>query len=142
MNKKYVTPLAEEDHTQLLELIAQGETKARVNNRARILLKAHQGWSDQQIAKALNTSSATVQRTRQRYSQGGLALALYDKPRTGAPPKFGGEQKAHIIATTCSNAPGGKARWTLRLVAQKTVELGIADSISHETVRQILKKTS
>lgn len=142
MNKKYFTKLAEEDHSRLLEMIRQGQTKVRLNTRARILLKAHEGCNDEQIAKALDTSTATVQRTRQRYSQGGLALALYDKARSGAPPKFEGEQHAHIIATTCSQAPGGKARWTLRLLAEKSVELGIVESISHESVRQILKKTN
>src|SRR5215217_8391856 len=107
MNKKYLTKLAEEDHSRLSEMIAQGQPKARVNTRARILLKAHQGWNDEQIAQALEISTATVQRTRQRYSQGGLALALYDKARSGAPPKFEGQTQAHIIATTCSQAPGG-----------------------------------
>lgn len=140
--KIYVVDLRAEEREHLLIRIKQGEGKARQLNRARILLKADEGLSDEQIAKALHTSSATAGRVRQRFVEEGLEAALSERPRRGQTPKLSGREEAHLIAVACSDAPAGQARWTLRLLADKAVELGLAASLSHETVRRVLKKTS
>ena len=90
---------------------------------------------------ALDTSSTTVERTRKRFVEGGLEKALNEDPRPGQQRKLDGRGEAHLIALACSQAPAGHSHWTLRLLAGKLVELGVVDSISHETVRQTLKKT-
>jgi transposase len=107
---------------------------------ARILLKAASGLSDAEIAAALDVGTATVALTRQRFVEASLG-ALDEHPRPGAQRKLTGTQEAHLIAVACTPAPEGQARWTLRLLAEKVVELGFADSITRETVRQVLKKT-
>lgn len=140
--KIYVVDLTAEEREQLDKLIKQGEAKARKLNRARILLKANAGLSDEQIAKALDTSSATAGRVRQRFVEEGLEAALHERPRRGQRPKLSGRDEAHLVAMACSQAPKGQRRWTLRLLADKAVELGFVDAISHETVRRVLKKTS
>ena len=85
---------------------------------------------------------ATVERVRQRFVEAGLESALHERPRPGAAPKLTGQEEAHLIAVACSQPPLGRARWSLRLLADKAVELGLCDSLSHEAVRQTLKKTS
>ena len=97
---------------------------------------------DEAIAEQVETSVATVQRIRRRFVQEGLEAALTDKPRSGAPPKFKGQSRAAVTALACSDPPEGHARWTLRLLADKLVELERVDSISHKTVGEILKKTN
>jgi transposase len=139
--KIYVVELTPEERDGLLTRIKRGEAKARQLNRARILLKADEGLSDEQIAKALHTSSATVGRVRRRFVEEGLKAALSERPRRGQKPKLSSRDEAHLIAVACSEAPDGRARWTLRLLADKAVELGLVDHISHETVRRVLKKT-
>ena len=126
----------------MLKLIKQGEGKARTLSRARILLKADEGLSDEQIAEVLYSDSATVGRVRQRFVEEGLAAALSERPRCGQTPKLSGRDEAHLIAVACSAAPDGQARWSLRLLADKAVALGLADSLSHETVRRVLEKTT
>ena len=140
--KKYVVDLTPEERESLLKLIKQGEAKARTLSRARILLKADEGLSDEQIAKVLHTGSATVGRVRQRFVEEGLESALRERPRRGQKPKLSGRDEAHLIAVACSAAPDGQARWSLRLLADKAVDLGLAESLSHETVRRVLKKTT
>jgi putative transposase len=108
--------------------------------RARILLKADDGLSDEEIAAALDVGTATVGRTRQRFVEESLG-ALDEHSRPGAQRKLTGKQEARLIAVACTPAPEGHARWTLRLLADKVVELGFADALAHETVRRVLKKT-
>ena len=141
-NVKYVVDLSEEEDQQLRKFISRGKVPARQAARARILLKANDGLSDEQVAVALEVGSATVGRIRQRFVEEGLEAALKDKPRPGRQRKLSGKQEAHLIAVACTDPPEGRARWTLRLLAGKVVELRFAESICHETVRQILKKTT
>jgi transposase len=139
---KYIVDLTVEEREQLLQLIRRGKPAARKVARARILLKADAGLTDRQIASALHVGTATVGRVRQRFVEEGLDSVLREKPRLGQQRKLTGKQEAHVIAVACSPAPEGQARWTLRLLAAQVVELGFADTISRETVRQILKKTN
>src|SRR5262249_42388208 len=105
------------------------------------LLLADEGHTDQQIAAATGAGCSTVERVRQRFARAGLEAALNDKPRSGAPPEFDGEQQAMIVALACSDAPEGRTCWTAELLADRAVELGVAESISESTVRRILEKT-
>ena len=139
--KKYRVDLTAQERDTLLGLIRSGKTAARQVTRARILLKAEEGLNDEEIAEEVATSRATVERTRQRFVAGSLG-ALTERPRTGAPPRLTGKGAAHLIAVTCSPAPAGQERWTLRLLADEAVALGLAPSLSRETVRQLLKKTN
>tara|TARA_Y100000310_G_scaffold194719_1_gene194721 strand:+ start:86 stop:553 length:468 start_codon:yes stop_codon:yes gene_type:complete len=138
---KYVVDLTDEEREQALGLTQRGKSSARKIKRAQILLKADQGLGDEQIAEVVGTSSSTVHRTRKRFVEEGLE-ALNERPRPGQPRKLTGKHEAHLIAVTCSEPPEGHARWTLRLLAGKVVELGFAQSVSPETVRQTLKKTN
>lgn len=140
--KIYIVDLTPEERETLLKLSKQGESKARTLNRARILLKADDGLSDEQIARALDTGSATAGRVRQRFVEAGLEAALSEQPRRKQKPKLSGRDEAYLMAVACSGAPEGRAKWSLRLLAGKVVELGLAESISHETVRRVLKKTN
>jgi transposase len=108
--------------------------------RARILLKADDSLSDEEIAAALDVGTATVGRTRQRFVEESLG-ALDEHSRPGAQRKLTGKQEARLIAVACTPAPEGHARWTLRLLADNVVELGFADALAHETVRRVRKKT-
>ena len=138
---KYVVDLNEQEREHLLEVTRHGKSSARKIKRAHVLLKATQGLSDVQIAQAVDTSRATVLRTRKRFVEEGLE-ALNERPRSGQPNKLDGRQQAHIIAVACSEPPQGHAHWTLRLLAAKVVQLDFAESISPETVRKMLKKTN
>jgi len=140
--KKYIVDLTETEREQLHQLIGRGKPAARTVTRARILLHAAAGCTDKQIVAALATSLATVERVRQRFVEEGLESALHERTRRGARPKLNGKEEAHLIAVACSQAPRGRARWSLRLLADKAVELALCESISHETVRQTLKKTN
>jgi len=137
--KKYIVDLTSEERQELLELTRKGSQSVRKVRRARILLKADEGWKDREIMAALDTSSTTVERTRKRFVEGGLGKALNEDPRPGQQRKLDGRGEAHLIALACSEAPAGHSHWTLRLLAGKLVELGVVDSISHETVRRTLK---
>jgi transposase len=139
--KKYRVDLTAEERDTLRGIIRAGKAGARQVTRARILLKADDGLTDNEIAEEVATSLDTVERTRQRFVEENLA-ALTERPRTGAPPRLTGKAEAHLIAVTCSPAPAGRERWTLRLLADEAVALGLADTLSHETVRQLLKKTN
>jgi transposase len=138
--KKYVVKLNEEEREKLLELTSKGQIGARIMKRAQILLKADEGLKDTDIMSVLNTSRPTVERIRKRFVQGNLEKALQDDPRPGSKTKLDGRQEAQLIAIACSDAPDGHERWTLRLLADKLVELDVVAGISHETVRQYLKK--
>jgi transposase len=148
--KKYVVELTEDERQRLHKLISAGSAPARMLNRARILLKADAGKHaqgepllDREIAPMLETSTATVQRVRERFCRQGLDAAL----ERSAPERvyrrcFDGRTEARLIALACSEAPEGRERWSMRLLADKAVELGIVGSVSHETVRKTLKKTN
>jgi transposase len=138
--KKYKVKLEADEREQLLEMTRKGEIGARKMKRAQILLKADESWKDKDIIEALNTSRSTVERTRKRFVEGGLNKALNEDPRPGQRVKLAGNAEAHLVALTCSDAPGGRDHWPLRLLADKLVELGVVESISHETVRQTMKK--
>jgi transposase len=138
--KKYVVDLTAEERTALEQLLVRGKSSARKLTRARILLQADEGLTDEEITAALDVSIATVERTRQRFVEANLE-ALDELPRPGGQRKLSGKQEAHLIAVACTPAPSGQARWTLQLLADQVVELGFADSIARETVRQVLKKT-
>jgi transposase len=138
--KKYVVDLTAAERTTLEQLLQRGTSSARKLTRARILLQANDGLTDEEIATALEVGIATVERTRQRFVEANLE-ALNERPRPGGQRKLNGKQEAHLIAVACTPAPGGQARWTLQLLAEQIVELGFAESIARETVRQVLKKT-
>jgi len=140
--KKYIVELSDEERAELQELTSKGKQAARKMKRAQILLKSDEGWKDKDIIAALNTSRSTVERTRRRYVEGGLEKALNEDPRPGAKRKLDGRGEAYLIALACSDPPDEHEHWALRLLSDELVELGIVESISHETVRQVLKKTS
>jgi putative transposase len=139
--KRYVIDLTPEERAMLEQLLRRGRSGTRKLTRARILLKADEGLTDEEIAAALDVGIATVGRTRQRFVEANLA-ALEERPRPGGERKLTGKQETHLIAVACTPAPAGQRRWTLRLLADKVVELGFVDSIARETVRQVLKKMS
>ena len=139
---KYMVDLAEEERVRLRTLLRRGKASVRMVARARVLLRAEEGYTDAAIAAVLDVGTATVGRIRKRFVERGLEQALREQPRPGQRHKLSGKQEAHVIAVACTTPPEGHGRWTLRLLAGKVVELGFAPSISPETVRQVLKKTS
>ena len=148
MKKKYPVILSDTEREELKQLIAAGTAPARKLTHARILLKADQspegpGWVDEQIADAVETSQPTVSRVRKRYFEEGLEAALNRRPpKREYRRKLDGEQEARLIALACSEPPEGQARWSLRLLADKLVELEIVEEeVSYQTVRRTLKKT-
>jgi transposase len=138
----YLINLADEERQTLLEMTRKGKINARKFKRAMILLKADEGLTDQQIMAALNVSRPCVERVRKRFVSDGIERALNEDPRPGQRRKLDGRAEATLIATACSDAPEGHENWTLRLLAGKLVQLGVVETISHETVRRTLKKTS
>jgi transposase len=142
MRKLYVVNLTDEEHTTVRELVRKGTVSARKLTRAHILLHAHDGRSDQAIADALHIGRATVERVRKRFVEGNLERALNDAKRPGGKRKLDGKQEALLVATACSTPPNGRARWTMQLLADKIVTLTDLESLSDETVRRTLKKTT
>ena len=134
--------LPEADLRVLSELVRKGISSARSLKRAMVLLKFAEGLSGHAIAEHLDLCLPTVYQVRTRYQQAGLQAALGDKPRPGGKPKFDGAICAKITALACSQAPQGYSRWSLRLLADKAVELGLVEEVSHDSVKRILKKTS
>lgn len=139
--KKYIIDLSADEREQLQQLIRRGKTSSRKLTRARILLKASDGFTDDEIVAALNVGVATVERIRKRFVESGLD-AINERPRPGKRPKLGAKAQARLIAEACSKTPDGRKRWTLQLLADRVVQLKLADSCSYETVRRTLKKTS
>jgi putative transposase len=133
--------LTQTEQTSLEELVSQGKVPVRVVKRALALLALDQGASLQSVSDHQQLSYATVSNLRDKYKETGLQC-LYDHPRSGRPAKIDGKQRAAITALACSEAPPGHGHWTLRLLADKIVELGYCESISHTQVATILKKTS
>lgn len=147
--KKHSIVLTREQRRELEVLISTGQAPARKLTHARILLKADCGpegprWSNRQIHEALEVGETTVRRVRHSFAQGGLEAALNRRAQPPRPQKrkLDGEQEAHLVALLCGPTPEGYERWSLRLVADKLVELELVESVSHETVRQVLKKTN
>jgi transposase len=146
MYKKYVVRLSEEERGQLETLVRRGRAHARKLLYGRILLKADENgpdrWTDERIADAFEVSTATVARERRRYCEDGLEVALMPK-KPGKPRRrvLDGRAEAHLIALSCSDPPEGRERWSMRLLADRMVELGHVDTVSHETIRRTLKKT-
>jgi hypothetical protein len=148
MKKKYPVILSEAERDELKRLIATGTAPARKLTHARILLKADEssegaGLVDESVAEAVETSQPTVARIRKQYFCEGLEAALNRRPpKRDYRRKLDGEQEAHLIALACSKPPEGQTRWSLRLLADKLVELDVVvEDISHQTVRRTLKKT-
>ena len=139
---KYKVELNESERTHLKQMASRGETSARKVKRALVLLKADEGMTDRDIASGLLISASTVGRVRTRFVKEELDSALNERPRPRQKRKLDGRQEAHLIAIACSDAPEGHADWTIQLLADKVVAMGFAESISLETVRQILKKTN
>lgn len=149
MVKKYVVTLTTEERQQLRALVSAGKRSALTITRARVLLKADQAdggpaWPDDRIAQALDCGLRTIERVRQRFVERGLEQALGRKPqdRPSRERKFDGAAEARLIALACSPPPDGRTCWTMKLLADKLVELEVFDSVSDETVRRVLKKTS
>jgi Homeodomain-like domain len=146
--KKYIVRLTEDERTYLESLIHTGKVAAHKRLHAEILLKAYiselgEKWLDKQIGEAFGITTRTVERIRARLVQEGLESALNRASSTRVRErKIDGENEAHLVALMCGNAPEGRSRWTLRLLGQSRVELGYVENISHETIRQTLKKMS
>jgi Homeodomain-like domain len=146
--KKYVVRLGAEERTELEALIGKGKSPAQRLTKARILLKADQseageGWSDSKIIEALDTTPSMIYRVRKQLVEEGLEAVLSRKKRETPPiaPIFDGEKEAKLIALACSAPPEGFARWSLRLLEEKVVELNIVDHASDSTIGRVLKKT-
>ena len=142
--KKYIVDLTSEEREELEALISSGVAPARKLTRARILLKADEGWTDKAISEALDVGTATVERVRKRFVEwGGIKAIERRKPRRQYERKLDGDAEARLITLACSEPPEGRTRWTLQLLADKLVTLEAVDieSISYETVRRVLKKT-
>lgn len=147
MRKKFVVRLTEEERRQLEGLVTKGKAAAAKIKHANILLKVDAdgpGWSDEATAQAFGCTATTVHNVRQRFVEQGFEAAL-DRKKKSRPSRqrtFDGEKEARLIALACTQPPAGRARWTLELLADKVVELKIVETVSHETVRQTLKKTN
>lgn len=139
--KQYAIRLKAKERQHLKEIIRKGTEKARKIARCRILLLSEQNKTQEGIAEALSISTQTVRNVCLRYLKEGFEAALNEKPRPGRPDVFNGRQKAKITALACSTPPEGYSQWSLRLLADKAVELNLVDSISHMDVSRILKKT-
>ena len=147
MAKKYPVRLSASERADLERLTSGGVISVRKYKRARVLLladesKGRRALRDEELAKRVDVSVATVERIRGRYAQEGLPSAISEKPRPGRPRTFSGPQRAQITALACSTPPEGRSRWTLRLLADKLVEVEVVERIDPMTVREVLKKTN
>ncbi len=145
--KKWIVELDESERDELLAMINKGKAAAWKIKRARILLKADEGplgpgWKDQQIVEAVETNRTMVERMRRELVEKGFDAVFTRKKRTSPPnkPIFDGEKEARLIALACSTPPEGHARWSIRLLAEKVVELEIVETVHHNTVGRVLKK--
>ena len=142
MAHKYLVDLTGAEQGYLLGLIHKGKPAACKVARTHVLLRAAEGATDEEIAQALHLGASTVHRTRQRFVDEGLMAALSERPRSGPPPPLTGKQTAFLVALACSTPPAGRHRWTLRLLADRFLELQQIETISPDTVRRVLKKTT
>src|SRR5215207_1543994 len=134
--------LPKDELRSLTTIIKRGTTTARTQTRARILDLLHRGRHPEEISSALQVSLQTIFNVKRRYLSEGFDAALFDKARSGRPIRIDGTQRARITALACSTPPAGYARWSLRLLADKAVELQLCEAVSHNAVKEILKKTS
>ena len=141
MAKRYLVRLSKDEREQVLVLLKKGKISARKLCRAQILLHADRGASDTAIATAVHVDVRTVERIRKRFVEEGLDAALNERRRPGGKPKLDGRQEAFLIALACSAAPHGRQRWTMQLLAERVVAIGLVPSLSDDTVRRALKKT-
>lgn len=146
MAKKYVVKLTKEERGELEQIVKKGKAAAWKVQRAQALLQCDQsasgaGWPDEQVAQAYGCMTRSLESWRKQAVERGPLSLLERKARTGI-RKLDGEKEARMVKLACSQAPKGYARWTLRLLATRLVELQIVESISHETVRRAMKKTS
>jgi len=139
---KHRVHLNEQQRQQLLDLTSKGKVAVRQFKRSQILLLSDEGYKDQEIAERVGVGVATVERTRQKFVEHGLDKAITEQPRPGRQGKLDGSTEAFLIATACSEAPDGRAEWTMQLLADRLVALGKVEAISDETMRRTLKKTS
>jgi hypothetical protein len=147
MNKTYIVRLTDDERQALLQLTKSGKAAAYKIKHAHILLQVDAtgpNWSDEHVAKALHCHGNTVRNVRQRFVEQGLEAALVRK-KQGQPSRqrlLDGAKEAHLIALRCSQPPAGQTKWTLKLLADQLVALHVVETISYETVRQTIKKTS
>ena len=134
--------LTKEERQLLHMFVHRGKANARTLTRARVLLKVDEGWKDQDIVAAFDICQTTVTNVCKRYAEGGLEGVLHDKMQQRRRQALTGQQAAHLIAFACSPVPDGHDHWTVRMLADKAVELGFVSSISPDTIHQLLKKTS
>ena len=139
---KYRVKLTESQKRRLNEVANRGRSPARTMKRALALLKTDEGQTDDRIAEAVSISRRTVVRIRKRFCEEGLESALIERPRTGQKRKLDDRAEAHLVAIACSDPPEGHAHWTLKMLAERMVELDYVDSVVRETVRQSSKKTN
>lgn len=139
---KYEVTLNEEERAKLMQLTRQGKLPARKMKRAQTLLLTDQGEKDETIAQMLQISASTVHRTRQKFVESGVEIALSERPRSGGKRKLDGQGEAYLVAVACSEPPEGRSQWTMQLLADRLVEKEVVESISDETVRRTLKQTS
>ena len=144
-NAKYQVRLTDRERGALRRVVAAGTAPARTLTHARVLLKADldgPGWPDARIAEAVEVGLSTIVRVRRAFVHGGVDAALYRRPPSATrPPKLDGRQEAHLVALSCTTPPHGQARWSLRLLTDRFIELE-GTVVSDETVRRVLKKTS
>jgi transposase len=141
--RKYDVNLSRAERRLLEELIQNEAPRNRRVKHAKILLESDWGKSAVKVADWVGVGHSTVERTRQRYAEGGLEAALNDKARPGGMPRLDGKQQAFVIALACSDTPNGQERWSMQMLADKIVELGVVDkSVSHDTIGRVLKKAT
>lgn len=138
--KTFVVELSDDEKKKLQVLISKGVASARKIRRAYTLLYANDDARDEDVARLLQTSVATVERTRRRFVDGGLELALNELPKAGRARKLDGKQEAFVVALACSDPPVGREKWTMQLLADKVVELKVVDSICDDTIRRTIKR--
>ena len=142
--KSHRVKLSKDERQYLQKIVESGKDKARKITRCRVLLLADEakGKTDEEISDALGVCLATIFNIRRRYHKGGLERAIHEATRSGQPPKFKGKTMAKITAIACSKPPEGHARWSLRLLADYIIELDVVETISYQSIRNILKKTN
>ena len=141
VQEKHQVRLTPEEKGHLRKVVWSGRSSAQANTRARVLLKLDEGWSAFRVATAVEVTERTVFRIERRFAEEGLAETLHRRNQVNRHRKVDERVEAHLIALACTTAPEGHDHWTLRLLADRTVELGLVESLSHETVRLHLKKT-
>lgn len=142
MEKRYRVTLREDEVVLLEEVLRKGKRSAQIRNRAQALLHAHNGWTDASIVAATGMSLRAVEQLRQRFVENGFEATLNGKPKGHRAAILDGRAEAHLVALVCSAKPDGRKRWTIRLLRDRLVAMLELDGLSHETVRQTLKKMS